>query len=114
MTRQISAQASVCELCQLSPQSSALSPFILARSVPARVRGLEMDSTPSNGSGVRARSRKANTSPAQAPNGRPPAKAAARQRATAPTRQRHLPAFDTYPAIAIEDVQPELDGRQWP
>ena len=25
-----------------------------------------------------------------------------------------VPPFDTYPAIAIEDVQPELDGGQWP
>src|SRR5712691_9307911 len=87
-----------------------------------------MDSTPSNGSGVRARSRKANTSPVQAPNGasaktksvrtngasEPGAKAPTRQRAHARTRVRVLPPFDTYSAIAIEDVQPEVDGGQWP
>jgi starch synthase (maltosyl-transferring) len=53
-----------------------------------------MDQTPSNGSGVRARTRKANTSRAK------PACA--------------VPPFETYPAIAIECVQPELDGGQWP
>src|SRR5438552_10049838 len=85
-----------------------------------------MDSTPSNGSGVRARSRKANTSPVQAPNGASAktksgrtngassAKAPTRQRAKAPRRQLVLPPFDTYSAIAIEDIQPELDGGQWP
>jgi starch synthase (maltosyl-transferring) len=85
-----------------------------------------MDSTPSNGSGVHARSRKANTSPVRAPNGATAktksgrtngassAKAPRRQRANAPTRQLVPPTFDTYSAIAIEDVQPELDGGQWP
>jgi starch synthase (maltosyl-transferring) len=88
-----------------------------------------MDSTPSNGSGVRARSRKANTSPRQTPNGasaktksvrkngaaatRPNAKAT--QRRPAPVMSAGpLPPFETYPAIAIEDVRPELDGGQWP
>ncbi len=28
--------------------------------------------------------------------------------------QRPLPAFDTYPAILIEDVWPEIDGGRWP
>ncbi|MGI9149039.1 MAG: alpha-1,4-glucan--maltose-1-phosphate maltosyltransferase [Chloroflexota bacterium] len=52
-----------------------------------------MDQRSSGRSGVRARSREANTSPPPAPN---------------------EPAIDTYPAIAIGDVQPELDGGRWP
>src|SRR5437762_1051772 len=77
-----------------------------------------MDPNPSNGSSVRARSRKANTTPAQAPNGpdgeerRPMATTRQATRATAATAS--LPPLETYPAIAIEDVQPELDGGRWP
>src|SRR5207248_8776653 len=87
---------------------------------------LVMDPTPSNGSGMRARSRKANTSPAQAPNqangkvkrstaapGRQ-ARQAGVQAAPEPRPAASLPPFESYPAIAIEDVQPELDGGQWP
>src|SRR5579859_4617818 len=84
-----------------------------------------MDSTPSNGSSLRSRTRKANTSPAQPPNGasgktgtavkrgvasRSPAQATA----IVPAPRAGLPPLETYPAIAIEDVQPELDGGQWP
>src|SRR3982074_2922728 len=86
-----------------------------------------MDATPSNGSGVRARSRKVNTSTASAPKetngqakgtrtGRPPP----RQRVSAteprvmPAKAGPLPPFETYAAIAIEDVQPQLDGGRWP
>ena len=71
----------------------------------------------------RARSRKANTS--QAPSARQPRPQRNGQRTW---RDQHgiahqrralrsgdpLPPFDTYPAIAIEDVQPELDGGRWP
>ena len=79
-----------------------------------------MDSTPSNGSGARARSRKANTSPTQAPNAANGKVARARagvgrletaQTAASPSG---LPPLETYPAIAIEAVQPELDGGHWP
>jgi starch synthase (maltosyl-transferring) len=57
-----------------------------------------MDSSPSNGNGARARSRKATT-----------------QRPTAQViMDRPLPPIETYAAITIEDVQPELDGGQWP
>src|SRR5579859_1309644 len=84
-----------------------------------------MDSTPSNGSSLRSRTRKANTSPAQPPNGasgktgtavkrgvasRSPAQATA----IVPAPRAGLPPLETYPAIAIEDVEPELDGGQWP
>src|ERR1700716_1453553 len=86
-----------------------------------------MDATPSNGSGVRARSRKANTSPASSPNesngqakGSKNGRSSNRQRTSA-TQQRVMPAkagplppFETYAAIAIEDVQPQLDGGRWP
>src|SRR6266851_2054992 len=86
-----------------------------------------MDATPSNGSGVRARSRKVNTSPASAPkesngqakeakNGR----SSTRQRTSSsqtrvmPGKAGPLPPFETYAAITIEDVQPQLDGGRWP
>ena len=77
-----------------------------------------MEPTPSNGSNVRARSRKANTSSTATPKRR----AAARANGTAagtplPVGDRvvtSLPPFETYPAIAIENVQPELDGGRWP
>jgi starch synthase (maltosyl-transferring) len=96
-----------------------------------------MDQTPSNGRGVRARSRKANTSPTPAPsdtNSQPQtlatptspqtngARAASlRQRAKSIKSEtlsaatvHSVPPFETYAAIAIEAVQPELDGGQWP
>src|SRR5436309_2115376 len=94
-----------------------------------------MDSTPSNGNSLRARTRKANTSPAEAPNGAngnigttprlgrraspssPSRSLAPRQRGARPEwveRSGDLPPLETYPAIAIEDVQPELDGGHWP
>src|SRR5262245_3874769 len=67
-----------------------------------------MDSTPSNGSNVRARTRKANT-----PNGaaRDSAKTAI---ATAGATRSNPPPLETYPALVIEDVQPEIDGGHWP
>src|SRR5258708_30452563 len=86
-----------------------------------------MDATPSTGSGVRARSRKANTSPASVPNeangqakgsknGRSTTRErnSATQRQVMPAKAGPLPPFETYAAIAIEDVQPQLDGGRWP
>src|SRR6266542_4129396 len=84
-----------------------------------------MDSTPSNGSGVRARSRKANTTPIETPTGangqvRSTSDGASRSRQRTKTRLLamrapvSLPPFESYPAIAIEDVRPELDGGRWP
>jgi starch synthase (maltosyl-transferring) len=83
-----------------------------------------MDSTPSNGSDNRARTRKANTRPGQAPNGKADAAPPTARRTPKASRdarpaivlsaERSLPRLETYPAIAIEDVQPELDGGQWP
>jgi starch synthase (maltosyl-transferring) len=92
-----------------------------------------MDQTPSNGSGVRARSRKANTSPTPAPSdptSRPHTAVPTSQPNGAPSspdpRPRGksvpklapavdpVPPFDSFPAIAIEAVQPELDGGRWP
>jgi starch synthase (maltosyl-transferring) len=57
-----------------------------------------MKTSPSNSGGIRERSRDVNTSPA--PNG---------TNNTAPM----LP-FETYSAISIEAVEPELDGGRWP
>src|SRR3982074_786054 len=87
-----------------------------------------MDSTSSNG-GVRARSRKATTSPVQPPNGasvqrqtvpadgasdaRPNANVTQRRPTQAVAESRPLPP-ETYAAIAIEAVEPELDGGRWP
>src|SRR5919201_2091968 len=77
-----------------------------------------MEPTPSNGSNVRARSRKANTSSTDAPRRRLAPRANGRASGTAlPVGERgaaSLPPFETYPAIAIENVQPELDGGRWP
>ena len=84
-----------------------------------------MDSTPSNGSGMHARSRKANTSPSQAPSGgdgqlrRSAAGANGKRssRALLPARKGaavSLPPFETYPALVVENVQPEIDGGRWP
>jgi starch synthase (maltosyl-transferring) len=76
-----------------------------------------MELTPSNGSNVRARSRKANTRSTEAPSRRT-ARANGQASATAlPVTDRAaaaLPPFETYPAIAVENVQPELDGGRWP
>src|SRR5437763_3714438 len=76
-----------------------------------------MEPTPSNGSNVRARSRKANTSSTEAPSRRT-ARANGQASDTAlPVSDRAaaaLPPFETYPAIAVENVQPELDGGRWP
>src|SRR5438132_4780734 len=86
-----------------------------------------MDATPSNGSGVRARSRKVNTSPASEPKeangqarGTKNGRSSTRQRTGAtqtrvmPATAGPLPPFETYAAITIEDVQPQLDGGRWP
>ncbi len=72
-----------------------------------------MDSTPSNGSTARARTRKANTRTASATRraSAPPLKPAPNGHASV---RQDLPPLETYPAIAIEDVEPELDGGQWP
>ncbi len=86
-----------------------------------------MESNPSNGSGARARPRNPSTSPETTPN-RPKrngqtdgATPSTRARAKAPKAQPALarvqgppPPFDTYPAIAIESVSPELEGGRWP
>jgi len=86
-----------------------------------------MESNPSNGSGARARPRNPSTSPETTPN-RPKrngqtdgATPSTRARAKAPKAQPALarvqgppPPFDTYPAIAIESVSPELEGGPWP
>lgn len=85
-----------------------------------------MDQTPSNGRGVRARSRKANTSQTPAPSdtNRQPQTAAATQSNGTPapvlrkrskaSPVRAVPRFETYPSIAIEAVLPELNGGHWP
>ena len=75
-----------------------------------------MDKTPSNGRGVRARSRKATTSQSLPPsdsNGTPGDGAAVASRRVV-SAVPSLPPFETYSAIAIEGVEPELDGGQWP
>jgi len=69
-----------------------------------------MDSTPSNGSGVGARFRQAITSAPNATTGDGPVTLTLSPEA----RDGRLPAFDTYPAIAIENVEPEIDGGRWP
>src|SRR5215831_19062100 len=80
-----------------------------------------MDSTPSNGS----RTRKANTrtrSMGEPPDGQPLMTTLrdkvqhmlARSTPAAPRASTAPPLLDTYPAIAIEAVQPEVDGGQWP
>src|SRR5690348_7773122 len=79
-----------------------------------------MDSTPSNGSGVRARSRKASTSSSAAPNsvkgtnGVHTATKAKTRTGPRAAQRGNLPRFDVYPAIAIENVEPEIDGGRWP
>jgi starch synthase (maltosyl-transferring) len=72
-----------------------------------------MDATPSNGSRARARSRQANTTSVPAPNPAPRTRSA-QAASTLNGVPRTVPPFATYPAIAIEDVQPELDGGHWP
>jgi starch synthase (maltosyl-transferring) len=85
-----------------------------------------MESNPSNGSGARARRRNPSTRPDSAPsrprrNGQTGGPASARTRPRAPSRKvaparvpGALPPFDSYPAIAIDAVSPELDGGRWP
>src|SRR5918911_5640255 len=77
-----------------------------------------MESTPSNGSNVRARSRKANTRSTEAPSRRAAAPANGEAAGTPLPVSDHvaasLPPFETYAAISIENVQPELDGGRWP
>jgi starch synthase (maltosyl-transferring) len=72
-----------------------------------------MDATPSNGSRERARSRQANTRSAPAPTPTSATQPSARSNGLASV-PRTPPPFATYAAIAIEDVQPELDGGHWP
>ena len=81
-----------------------------------------MNSTPSNGNDGRARTRKANTralSTGEPVDGQ--AVTASRrgrphqaQTRSNPARAASLPPLDSYAAIAIENVQPELDGGHWP
>jgi starch synthase (maltosyl-transferring) len=84
-----------------------------------------MESNPSNGNGARARSRNPSTSQPTTParprrngptNGtsspKPRTRTAPKQ-VTAPRTQGSLPPFDTYPAIDIENIAPELDGGRW-
>ncbi len=90
-----------------------------------------MDSTPSNGSDSRASSRQANTR--TLPTGEPrdgelPETSVSRRDASTHERGEALgealaspvaladglPPLETYPAIAIEDVLPELGGGHWP
>lgn len=62
-----------------------------------------------------ARSRKANTSETSTPsatNGR--ANPSSRRQAILAAPPRPLPPFETYAAIAVEDVQPQLEGGHWP
>src|SRR5215211_2907997 len=87
-----------------------------------------MESSPSNGSDGRARSTRAASS--QNPNTRSGPKAGrgngdvagaprSRSRTAAKTpvalaRTGTLPPFESYPAIAIEAVSPEIDGGRYP
>src|SRR5262245_42078999 len=86
-----------------------------------------MDSTPSNGSDSRASTRQANTR--TLPTGEPsdgevPETSVISRAASAHGRSDVLPSsaveadalppLETYPAIAIEDVLPELGGGHWP
>src|SRR6185503_11696684 len=84
-----------------------------------------MESNPSNGHGARARTRNPSTSPSAAParksrNGQTngvttPAAARRKPRlAASPRPAGTLPPFDSFPAIAIEAVTPEIDGGHWP
>jgi starch synthase (maltosyl-transferring) len=78
-----------------------------------------MESNPTNGETLGARSRKANTSSAQAPSrangeGAATGRRATTARAPSPAKASGLPPLETYPGIAIEDVQPQLDGGFWP
>jgi starch synthase (maltosyl-transferring) len=81
-----------------------------------------MESTPSNGSGARARTRNPSTSQTKAPRdgqtdgvtrAQTRAKRGAQKLAQIGPQGAPLP-FDTYPAIAIESVYPEIDGGRWP
>ena len=84
-----------------------------------------MESNPTNRDTLGARTRKANTSPTEAPNGADGRGGAPSRRASAarapdaatvasPAVTPGLPPLEIYPAIAIEDVQPQLDGGYWP
>ena len=44
----------------------------------------------------------------------PPVWACSRVAASAVHAAGSLPPFDTYPAITIEDVWPQIDGGRWP
>src|SRR2546430_12647632 len=81
-----------------------------------------MDPRPSSGSGVRARSQNLNTSPASAahdtrdevPRDQDGVLASSPGQVLEADRPGSLPPFETYSAIAIEDVRPQLDGGFWP
>jgi starch synthase (maltosyl-transferring) len=70
-----------------------------------------MDSTSSDGSGASPRIRQANTTTVTA--ARPAAVPQPSSNGNGKLRE-DLPPLETYPAIAIEDVQPEIDGGHWP
>jgi len=80
-----------------------------------------MSSIPSNGDDRRARTRKANTrtpSTSEPLDGQAETASARGKAQLTETRQEppraSVPLLDSYASIAIEDVQPELDGGQWP
>jgi starch synthase (maltosyl-transferring) len=80
-----------------------------------------MNSIPSNGDDRRARTRKANMrarSTGEPVDGQAESASTRDEVRLTQTRAKpthaSLPPLDSYPAIAIEDVQPELDGGQWP
>src|SRR3954453_17607571 len=80
-----------------------------------------MDSTPSNGNGVSTRWAQANTgTPQRDAAGQTQTmtrEGGATQQASQAPRQASAsrpPAFDSYPAIAIENVEPEIEGGRWP
>src|SRR5262245_11586548 len=82
-----------------------------------------MASNPSNGSSSGADTRKATTTGARAPDGsngkassssRRTARRTSRVPVASPATRSGLPPLETYPAIAIEAVQPEIDGGYWP
>src|SRR4051812_46870264 len=95
-----------------------------------------MDSTPSNGNGVSTRWAHANTGTAQSgasgqsqsqtptqtqspqsggrDGGHTPGQLPSAGPGETAAVARRPPMFDTYPAIAIENVEPEIEGGRWP
>jgi len=80
-----------------------------------------MESTPSNGSGGRARSPRSENPNTRRGNGKTDGAVATRSRSRAAAKRAPvlrrvgpLPPFESYPALVIEDVTPELNGGRWP